>query len=396
MQGRCFIPKNIFVYFLFFLVSLGSWVGILALYCGLPRLSASVSEGALPFLDLNQAGSLGRWFLSLMWMTIAVHSLMMIIFVISRNRRESYNLLVSPGIGTANAPNSPRVAKGWFWSIVFAVSLVMSANSACQFIPCLYHCLASKYSGEETPFLSVVILIGTLLAVFFVVKGVFRYIGSVSATRWFLYPLFGVTSLVLGLAIFLGYSVPKAEIAYRPVSVTELPSNTESGQTDAGMKSEEKEAEEKLEEKPHYQNVSYEKANFTESSGEKKIAEEKNEVTWESIFGMRNTIESNLNLDKDLEEYLHLEKPSEYYLFDRLPALNVAQTRTILRYGFYGIFLIFLSMSLGLLARAEVVAFDKVLAKQLLKRFQSCQTTDIMFDPKQFKEILQVCKSFGR
>lgn len=484
MQGRFLVPKNILFYVFFFLVMLGGWTGTLWLYYRLSDISHLAGAETLPFLDLNQTGSFGQWFISLMWLLIAVHSFMMIFFVISRSRRELYEAWIREAKGADGIfiPKYNGLIKVLFWLAVFGVSFVMSAETICRFSPFIYRRLHEVFlslaQGEDSDAsVFYLVLMIAALAFVFVTAGCLRqYINSVRKSRWILYPFFFATSLALGLTILFQCLIPdptgmtdeeriKAAMIRLPElsgtegengSVAEDDSSEdppeENGRSASPRKKEKKrgsgflgrklkdqepdssnseEERKEAKEKENFLLVSYEKSvdpadrgeetsfddndAFDEEDGaideedgaidEENKAEsaEKNGhasarsasscrnasdstetasamtaknvdgprsveiadiMSWEDILGWDETIEERLKLEKSLEEYWNLTEPSENYVLSKLPPLDLIQIRTLLRQGFYGLFLVFLSAGLGFLARAERLVFDKKLSIQ--------------------------------
>ena len=382
MQGRSLVPKSVFFYLFFFLTALGGWLGTLALYCNEDYLAHLVSKESLPFLDLNQTGSISQWFMSFLWLLISVHSFMVILLVMARSRREAFDRLIMEVQGKLVNPFPRYNAAGriFFWLVICVVSFLMSANTICQFFPVLQESLTemsrsgSGAGGEKVSLLIVGGLIGGLIIGFLLVQTFWRYILSVRKSRFILYPSFFLTFVILVLAISCRCCIPEPDTVAAAAAETKTEIEKES--QDLGLESEK-------EKELSYQNVAYSKpadSKKEESEKEKNEEDGKGDVeaeplTWESIFGLDQTLETKLGMDKTMEESFNLDKASEAYLFDRLPELSVVQVRCILRRGFYGLFLVFFSTSLGLLARSERILLDKRAAQQALQLFQGYDET---------------------
>jgi hypothetical protein len=395
MHGRFWVPKNICFYLFFFLAALSGWVGTLFLYYHNSKIAALVSEESIPFMDFNHAGNIGQWFLSLVWLAISVFSFMMVAFVISRSRQHLADASTPQQINGISIEDIARyhgISRALFWGGAGFFALVMSADTVCRFSPYLYALLAGEFrshlTGDGDRSLFIVCLIaGGLAAAAIAFTALHGYIKAVRCSRRLLVASFTATFLFLVPSFFFAFSVPKTSYntAKRElpdhVLATRCEGSPEFDQSSGGdrFETEEDDLEEKTTSNDSdYRTVSFETANL-----------ECEKITWESIFGMGVSIEKRLRLAKPAEEYLRLKKPIEDYLFDRFPELNLIQTRTLLRHGFYGVFLVLLAMSFGLLARAERLEYDTLITFQTFLRFQG--PTGIQ-SPKVFKDLWKFSK----
>ena len=366
MHGRFWVPKNICVYASVFLLASAAWTGILRLYYLHSDLAGQAGEEAFPFFDFNRAGNLGEWFLSLMWLGISLFSFMMATLVWSRRKLHLAVVSVPKEINGATVGEFGKyhgMTRLLFWGILGLFSLVMSADTVCRFVPFLYGRAVDAVresageNGDASLLTISLIAIGVflLLVVFSAVRD---YIRGFSLAKLCIRGAFGLTVLLLLPSLFFALPVPGSAPDTRAVprgSAGQPERRTEDGGEPDGYTAP----------RSSYRTISYEKGAFKDAD----LSSE--DFTLESVFGMNVSFEEKLSLDRTLEESLHMKESLEEYLFERLPKLNLAQARTLLRRGFYGYFLALLAGSLGLLARIERKEYDDLIARQTLLRMQT-------------------------
>ena len=127
-------------------------MGTLFLYYHNSKIAALVSEESIPFLDFNHAGTIGQWFLSLVWLAISVFSFMMVAFVISRSRQHLADASTPQQINGISIEDIARyhgISRALFWGGAGFFALVMSADTVCRFSPYLY-ALAGEFRSHLT------------------------------------------------------------------------------------------------------------------------------------------------------------------------------------------------------------------------------------------------------
>lgn len=369
MHGRFWVPKNICVYAFFFLAAAAAWTGILLLYYRLPELSGRIGEETARLFDFSQAGSLGQWFLTLMWLGISFFSLMMSVLVLSRKKLHSAVSSVPKEINGATVPQFGKyhgVRRVLFWALLGVFALVMSADTVCGFIPHFYRRAVEAVrasageNGDTSPFVISLFAIGIFLFGI-VVSAIRDYVRGLSLPKLCLRGAFGLTFLLLAPSLFFAMTVPRTALngpaPPRAPAAEAEPDQTVPADSEADS--------EPFRPESSYQTISRRKgasAGANPSGGD---------FTLESVFGMNVSFEKKLSLDRTIEESLHLKKSFESYLFDRFPKLNLSQAQTFLRRGFYGYFLALLAGSLGLLARIERKEYDELIVRQALLRMQT-------------------------
>ncbi|MBQ3388303.1 MAG: hypothetical protein IJG60_03730 [Thermoguttaceae bacterium] len=369
MHGRYWVPKNICFYIGFFVFALAGWAGPLLLYYYNPAIAAKFSRESIPFFDLNRPGNIGQWFISLLWLGIALFSLMMVFFVLSKAWLH-YSDASLPrevnGISLNEITHYNGLARAAFWVFFCLLSVVMSADTVCRCTPLAYQWLLEKSSsqtadGGDRTFLTIVLLVAGGTAALFLFAAIRGYIRSFCRESRFC-PKWGFRFTVVPLLLCLTFAVtvPKTESAADGAGSAvkaadsgekSAPARSESG---AAAKSDDGNAAES-----DYRTISYRREDSP--AGRPEL---------ESIFGINVSFEKRFHLSKPVEEYVHLGKPIEDYLFGRLPELSLVQVQTFLRWGSYGLFIICLAGSLGLLARGERADYDMLIATVNARRPQ--------------------------
>ena len=388
MHGRFWVPKNISVYAFFFLAAAAAWTGILCLYYRVPELTDRIGEEAARLFDFSRAGSLGQWFLTLMWLGISFFSLMMVVLVRSRKKLHAAVSSVPKEINGATVPQFAKyhgVRRALFWALLGIFALVMSADTVCGFIPRFFHRTVEAVrasageNGDISPFVISVFAIGLCL-LGIVVSALRDYVRGLSLPKLCLRGAFGLTLLLLAPSLFFALTVPRTALnspavprdpaaAEAPAAKTD-PAKTDPAKTDPAEADPEPGQDDPADAEPFRPESSYR----TISRERKQLAgadPASGGFTLESVFGMNVSFEKKLSLNRTIEESLHLKKSLESYLFDRFPKLNLSQARTFLRRGFYGYFLALLAGSLGLLARIERKEYDELIVRQALLRMQT-------------------------
>ena len=391
MHGRFWVPKNICAYFFFFLIALACWVGALLLYYFNSSIAALISEDSIPFFDLNQSGNIGQWFLSLVWLGVSLFSWMMVAFVFSQARLHRANASLPReviGISLDDIARYNGLARALFWLFFGLLSLVMSADTICRFSSFLYPWLLGKISGSgagkgDKTFLTISLVVAGGTAMVFLFAAIRGYLKSMRKNLRFC-PKWGfrLTLLLFFLSLLFAVTVPDTgrdsaanntaanDTAGKAYSPREGSVSAGDRNSLSGGQSSEKDSD--------YRTTSYHSAN-----------QRNNRFQLESVFGVNVSFEKRFHLSKPAEEYVHLRKPIEDYLFDRLPNLTLEQVQTFLRYGFYGLFLICLAGTLGLLARSERKEYDMLLARHAALRPQGLASFQ---SPEMLKDIWKLTK----
>lgn len=360
MHGRYWVPKNICFYIGFFLIALAGWAVPLLLYYYNASIAAKLSQESIPFFDLNRPGNIGQWFISLLWLGIALFSLMMVFFVLSKawlHRSDASLPREVNGISLNDITRYNGLARAVFWLFFGFLSLMMSADTVCRCTPLVYQWLLEKSSSQtagegDRTFLTVTLLVAGVAAALFLFAAIRGYIRSFCRDSRF-FPKWGFrfTAVPLLLCLTFAVTVPKTDSASDGVrsadqaagpegkSVPARADGTGETQNNGGESGE-----------SDYRTISFRRG---ESAGRPEL---------ESIFGINVSFEKRFHLSKPVEEYVHLGKPIEDYLFDRLPEMTLLQVQTFLRWGSYGLFIVCLAGSLGLLARGERADYDKLIA----------------------------------
>lgn len=394
MSCRLLIPKNGWIYFLYFLGASGLLIGMLYFYYVPPELGGSVTEESLAFLDLTRSTSLFQWFVSILWLGMAVISSLLVFF--SGSRR---------GGGL----------KSVFWMSVGAAAFLMSADAICGFIPILWAIVKEQIidiSGDEATVSMTLWILGIIALVFVMTESCFlwRYIRSFSLlTRLTLKGLFFTACLTLGFSVLFHYAIPSGGQSAPRRSMTARKHPTPPApakKSDAPSKNDdERNGETPNDETPSkeeddaFRYVAFEKEsgeNRSEDSAEgtpedsaegnaeisaaaalENEAENENESEnisakeapvsgtleiWEDLFGWDKTLEEKLGFQTSFEEMFGRDDVYEAELLNELK-LDTQKTRELFRRGIYGFFLVFFSTGLGVLARAERVGFEKQLIR---------------------------------
>lgn len=421
MSCRLLIPKNGWIYFLYFLGASGLLIGMLYYYYVPPELGGSVTEDSLAFLDLTRSTSLFQWFISILWLGMAVISSLLVFF--SGSRR---------GGGL----------KSVFWMSIGAAAFLMSADAICGFIPVLWAIVKeqiTEISGDEATVSMTLWILGIISLVFVLTESCFlwRYIRSFPIlTRLTLKALFFAACLTLGFSVVFHYAIPsggqtaprrsmtarKSPPPPAPMKKSDAPlkndgeksgeapnDETPSGEEDDAFRyvafekesddglskgSAEKSPEESADEPPEdlAENSTEGGAEISAAAALGNEAEDESETIsakeapasgrieiWEDLFGWDKTLEENLGFKTTFEEMFGRDGVYEAELLNELK-LDTLKTRELFRRGIYGFFLVFFSTGLGVLARAERIVFDKQLIRghyQLLNHSELDPISDL-------------------
>ena len=338
MSCRMLIPRSGVVYFLYFLVIAGLLAAVLRLYYLPPVIEGDVSAESMAFLDIAASGSLFQWFVSIVWLLTAGISFLLVGFSGS---------LRGGGL------------KSIFWFCTGLVALTMSADAVCSFLPFFGQIAEQKineYSGDETSFSMTIWILGVIGFVFVLSEVCFlwRYIRSMYGFRLILKFFFTFAAAALLFSILFHYFIPSASPAdtngQRVVS-ERIQNSKPDEKSAAPKKSNEPNGDKKDDERTangDFRYVAYETPDETEWI-----------ERWEDLFGWENSAEENLGLHISIEDIFGIEEPIENIIFGKEMKLDLLRTRELLRAGAYGIFLVFFSTGLALLARAERMIFDK-------------------------------------
>lgn len=381
MSCRNLIPKNGGGYLLYFLAAAGMLAGMLYYYCVPPAIDGA---GQLAFLDLTARDSLFRWFVSIVWLMIAGMSFVLMFFSCA---------LRGGGL------------KSVFWCSVGSVAFVLSVDTVCSFLPFLKKLLDQKvmeYSGDEASSSMTFWILGIISFLFVLSEVCFlwRYIRSMYGHRLTLKFFFSCSALLLIAAVVFHCAIPAADsdtnaamahpaqgTSQRAERLAPAPKKPEKpaaernnrggapGTVPNGNSPDETDEADEAEDDFRY--VAYETPAESNSAaatapqtgslsagslsaGSKTTESERMRVKrWEDIFGWEKTAEEYLGMKVDIEEVLGLDASVEELLFGSDATLDLVRTREALRQGTYGFFLLFFSMGLGLLARAERLGIDK-------------------------------------
>lgn len=371
MSCRNLIPKNGGGYLLYFLAAAGMLAGMLYYYCVPPSVEGA---GQLAFLDLTARDSLFRWFVSIVWLLIAGMSFVLMFFSCA---------LRGGGL------------KSIFWCSVGSVAFVLSVDTVCSFLPFLKKLLDQKvmeYSGDEASSSMTFWILGIISFLFVLSEVCFlwRYIRSMYGHRLTLKFFFSCSAILLVAAVVFHCAIPAADSGAAAVSadtahgtsqraerLAPVPNKTEKPAADRGERTSDadeapnnpspspREESEETEEADDFRYVAYETPAESPSAdhapnGVQATESERSRVNrWEDIFGWEKTAEEYLGMKVELEEVIGLDASVEELLFGADADLDLVRTREALRQGAYGFFLLFFSMGLALLARAERLGIDK-------------------------------------
>ncbi|MDO5581187.1 MAG: hypothetical protein Q4G69_08625 [Planctomycetia bacterium] len=395
--NRLLIPKNILFYLLFLGIALMYIIAVLWGYYHLAEIEKYFDGTSLPFLDLHQSGNVLDWFYSLLWIYIAILSIIIL---------------------GSSLEHKDKFLQVLFWINVPLVALILSADTICSFSTFILQIieLGQKNSASQTASLYVLRLIFFLfiLSEFLLL---FNYIRTMSNSRLILTGSVMICFFTLVFVLLFGSAVPREALIRRnnepvlqkflaseksssdykeldsenpPAQKTEKPES--SGKTDnmdnSGVPedspydsdSEEKTPpsdEEKSDEDSIFRNAADEnEGGEGESSGPEeeksdsaagKESPEKADphvYKWEDIFGWEKSFEDNWKAKGTLEEFFNMSGSIESHLWgNKTP--DIPRIRESIHYGGTGIFLLLLSLTIQLIARAGRVAVEKKLLRQL-------------------------------
>lgn len=374
---RLLIPKNFLFYLLFLAIALIYIIAALWGYYHLQEIEHFFNGVPLPFLDLHQSGNVLDWFYSILWIHIAILSIIILSSTIEH--RESFIQIL-------------------FWINVPLIALILSADTICSFSSFILHLIELEQRNSATKIASLIIL--RFVFFFFVLLEfwlLFQYIRTRNNSRLLLTLSAMICFLTLFLVFLFGSAVPREEIIRRnhepilqkilmddnqspeekekisPKSKMDKTDKKRSSDKDRPFPDSQEDDPLKNEEDPEdeniFRNASEEHKNeFSElvedpivgSEKEKKNEKDPDhrEYKWEDVFGWEKSFEDYWKLEGKLEEYLGMSGSIESHLWgNKTP--DISRIRESIHYGGTGFFLLILSLTIQLIVRAGRVATEK-------------------------------------
>jgi len=405
MSFQLLIPKSAGAFFLYFISFIGVFGGMLYLYLLGPELFGEGCWFGVLF-DLTSPKCLFRWCTSMLWLMMGAGSLRMLYFAVFQRQ---------------------ELTKSLFWLSIAVISFFLSMNTICSYTP--YVCrlieqIVRQYAGKDGAGTLTVWIIRIVCLAFFLTEANFlcRYVKLMKNYRFLLSLFFVPAVLFLVLSLVAYCWIPSGSVVVLTAgAVSEskeekqtarlaeqnseekaedkenTPESKSESKADAKSNSKSEAKSESKSESPsdgeepqsgaeedfHY--VAFTKTEKEKAAGNSSADETQSEESpaspavitrLEDLFGLEE-IEKILNLETSWEKTIGLSQPIEDILFGgKIEWEMVIRTCELIRNGLYSLFILFFSMGLGLLGRAERVQFDeqqenilKMLKVQILDNF---------------------------
>ncbi|MDO5555045.1 MAG: hypothetical protein Q4G68_14925 [Planctomycetia bacterium] len=412
-NNKILIPDSIVIYLLGFLLACGILTGSLVMYYHLPALAARFGEENVSALNLESSQNFLHWFFSVLWIIIAMDSLL----ILCQAKEMALGL-----------------KSCLFWGNIGILAIVMSVDSFCSFHPvlcALFNSCLDKTGTSSAAVSAIYIVIRLLVAsfLFIQISYLLGYLRAQRTNRWFLSAGLATCVFVFVLSCFCSWQIPQpgqrestdlpesvevtggliaqdgakqgqplqetlgvsqaedARIAapasdtgpFRNVSVEQALEESDSVDSATGGKTSsqpersptgyfaDKEPVEESHEGVLFDpnlatvdsvDVSDEPASPSNESGS-LLAQNAKLEQWEDLFGWEESLEDILGLSNSVEDCLGWEKSVEENVIGNGVVLDLARLRVIVRYGVYGLFLILFCTLVRLIVRAGKRRHDR-------------------------------------